>query len=128
MKKKNPKRNHQHHDMQIRHLVNAGFTENDDGAGGVQASPACSARHLNVFTCGHESTINIRLFSPVSSSRIKEHNQRWLKRKEHIKRRQASPGSRFLNPVPSCFLMLSNTTVLAGMFTPIANVSVANST
>lgn len=38
------------------------------------------------------------------------------------------PGSRFLKPVPSCFLMLSNTTVLAGMFTPIANVSVANST
>lgn len=38
------------------------------------------------------------------------------------------PGSRFRKPVPSCFLMLSNTTVLAGMFTPIAKVSVANST
>lgn len=30
--------------------------------------------------------------------------------------------------MPSCFLMLSNTTVLAGMFTPIAKVSVAKST
>ena len=38
------------------------------------------------------------------------------------------PGSRFLKPVPSCFLILSNTTVLAGMLTPMANVSVANRT
>ncbi len=38
------------------------------------------------------------------------------------------PGSKSLKFVPSCFLIESNTTVLAGMFTPIANVSVANST
>lgn len=38
------------------------------------------------------------------------------------------PGSRFLKPVPSCFRMLSNTTVRAGMLTPMAKVSVANST
>lgn len=41
---------HQHHDMQICHLVNSGFTQNEDGACGVQAPPACSARHLNVLT------------------------------------------------------------------------------
>src|SRR4029434_9199992 len=38
------------------------------------------------------------------------------------------PGSRFLKPVPSCLRMESNTTVLAGMFTPMAQVSVANRT
>lgn len=44
------------------------------------------------------------------------------------KKKRIKPGRRFLKPVPSCFLMLSNTTVLAGMFTPMAKVSVANST
>ena len=33
-----------------------------------------------------------------------------------------------LKSFPSCFLVPLNTTVLAGMLTPIANVSVANST
>lgn len=33
-----------------------------------------------------------------------------------------------LKRVPSCFLMELNTTALAGIFTPIANVSVANRT
>lgn len=37
-----------------------------------------------------------------------------------------SPASRLRMHVPSCFRTLSNTTVRAGMFTPIANVSVAN--
>ena len=37
------------------------------------------------------------------------------------------PGRRSLVFTPSCFLVESNTTVLAGMFTPMANVSVANS-
>ena len=37
------------------------------------------------------------------------------------------PGKRSLVLTPSCFLVEPNTTVLAGMFTPIANVSVANS-
>ena len=36
-----------------------------------------------------------------------------------------SPASRLRMHVPSCFRTLSNTTVRAGMFTPIANVSVA---
>lgn len=36
--------------MQIRHLVNSGLTQDDDGAGGVQTSPACPARHLDVLT------------------------------------------------------------------------------
>ena len=36
------------------------------------------------------------------------------------------PVCRSLILTPSCFLVESNTTVLAGMFTPIANVSVAN--
>lgn len=36
------------------------------------------------------------------------------------------PGVRSLFLVPSCFCIASNTTVRAGMFTPIANVSVAN--
>lgn len=37
-----------------------------------------------------------------------------------------SPDKRSRKAVPSCFLIESNTTVLAGMLTPIANVSVAN--
>ena len=37
------------------------------------------------------------------------------------------PGRRSLVFTPSCFLVESNTTVLAGIFTPMANVSVANS-
>lgn len=48
--------------------------------------------------------------------------------KERGGEKRSKPGRRFLKPVPSCFLMLSNTTVLAGMFTPMAKVSVANST
>ena len=36
------------------------------------------------------------------------------------------PGRRSLVFTPSCFLFESNTTVLAGIFTPMANVSVAN--
>lgn len=36
------------------------------------------------------------------------------------------PGKRSLVLTPSCFLVESNTTVLAGIFTPMANVSVAN--
>ena len=36
-----------------------------------------------------------------------------------------SPGSNSRNFVPSCFRIESKTTVLAGMFTPIAKVSVA---
>ena len=37
-----------------------------------------------------------------------------------------SPVKRSRKTVPSCFLIESKTTVLAGMLTPIANVSVAN--
>lgn len=37
-----------------------------------------------------------------------------------------SAGFRSRNPVPSCLRIESNMTVLAGMLTPIANVSVAN--
>lgn len=40
---------HQHHDVQICHLVNSSFTQDDDGACGVQAPPARSARHLNIL-------------------------------------------------------------------------------
>lgn len=42
---------HQHHDVQICHLMNPGFAQDDDGACGVQAPPPCSARHLNVLAC-----------------------------------------------------------------------------
>lgn len=41
---------HQHHDVQVCHLMNTRFTQNNDGACGIQASPPSSARHLNVFT------------------------------------------------------------------------------
>lgn len=39
-----------------------------------------------------------------------------------------SPGSRSRKVEPSCFRMESNTTVRAGIFTPMAKVSVANKT
>lgn len=39
-----------------------------------------------------------------------------------------SPGKRFRKDVPSCFRMPEKTTHFAGILTPIANVSVANST
>lgn len=39
-----------------------------------------------------------------------------------------SPGSRSRKVEPSCLRMESNTTVRAGMFTPMAKVSVANKT
>jgi hypothetical protein len=39
-----------------------------------------------------------------------------------------SPARRSRNPVPSCLRIVSNTTQRAGMFTPIAKVSVANKT
>lgn len=50
------------------------------------------------------------------------------RRAKRANKKRLEPGSRFLKLVPSCFRMLSNTTVLAGMFTPMAKVSVANST
>lgn len=53
---------HQHHDVQICHVVHSSFTQNDDGACGVQAPPACSARHLNVLTCPeHKRDVDILL-------------------------------------------------------------------
>lgn len=103
---------HHHHGVQIRHLVHAGLTQDDHGAGGVQTSSSRSPSHLDVFTWERGTWT-----SDWSEARG------WKALTASVK-----PGSRFLKPVPSCFLMLSNTTVLAGMFTPIANVSVAKST
>lgn len=78
----------------------------------------------------HKRDIKILLFSSTAI-----HPLRWKSiinvapdKRDGAETESSKPGSRFLKPVPSCFRMLSNTTVLAGMFTPIANVSVANST
>lgn len=62
--------------MQICHLVNASFAQDDDRACGVQTSPPCSARHLNIFTWKYGSK--------NSSSEMKEHNRcslRWKRGK-----------------------------------------------
>lgn len=41
---------HHHHAVQVCHLRHTALAEQDDCAGGVQAPPACPARHLHVLS------------------------------------------------------------------------------